>query len=571
MSKSLDKIKKITAPEAVRVRFAPSPTGYLHIGSARTAFFNWLYAKKSKGKFILRIEDTDISRHIEESIELIISSLKWLGITWDEGPDIGGNYGPYRQSQRKEIYKQYAENLVKQKKAYYCFCSPQKLRDKTHSSKDNHKDKCEDASFYKSINNRVNSLENNRENKHEYKLEDKCEDKREDKYDRECLKLSQMQIEQNINNNIPYAIRFLIPQDKKIIFEDVVYGKIEINSNVLDDFIIIRSNGLPTYNFSAALDDILMEITHVIRGEDHLSNTPKQILIYEALGKSLPVFVHLPMILGQDGQKLSKRHGSIAVETYKEEGFLPEAIKNYMALLGWSYDEKTTIFSTQDLIKKFSLEKINKKPARFDYNKLLWFNGYYIRILKSSSLEKLVYDKFIDLVEDKESFSKNLPRLIPLIKPRIKTINEASKFILPFFTEITYDKDIIYQKIQVSQPNNSYKDNDSEIKPKNEKITKEGLKQDKIKEVNIKILYEAALLLKSLDEFLPEKIEITLKKLAEKLEVNFRVVAEVIRIAVWGSKISPPLFETLSILGKEKSIERLKKYSDFLNNLIKNF
>ena len=324
----------------IRVRFAPSPTGYLHIGSARTALFNWLFAKKTGGRFILRIEDTDILRHMESTIGLITESLKWLGMSWDEGPDIGGDFGPYRQSQRTGIYKDYADKLIKEKKAYPCFCTPETLEEKRSK-------KSSSGEFFV--------------------------------YDRECLRLSEEQIRNNLKDKIPYAVRLSVPEDQEIRFTDRVYGNIKVNSNTIEDFIIIRSNGLPTYNFSAAVDDMLMEITHVIRGEDHLSNTPKQILVYKAFNKEHPDFTHLPMIHGADGQKLSKRHGSISIESYREEGFLPCAIVNYLALLGWAYDEKTTIFSVEELISQFSLEAINKRPAKFDYEKLVWLNGNYIR------------------------------------------------------------------------------------------------------------------------------------------------------------------------------------------------
>jgi len=482
-----------------RVRFAPSPTGYLHIGSARTAFFNWLYARKTGGKFVLRIEDTDIARHQEETIDLILNSLKWLGLNWDEGPEVGGKYGPYRQSSRLEIYKKYADKLIEEKKAYRCFCSPELLK------------KEREKSF---------------------------------KYDRKCLKLSQKDIEDNLISGKPYAIRFLVPENEVIGFKDTVYGDITVNTSTIEDFIIIRSNDLPTYNYSVAIDDALMEITHVIRGEDHLSNTPKQILIYRALGFDIPNFTHLPMILGQDGQKLSKRHGSISVEKYIEDGFLKEAILNYLALLGWAYDERTTIFSIDELIEKFELDSINKKPAKFDYDKLLWVNGCYIRNMENSVLEKLLetrIKKYLasremsDLESSPENLQGKIARITPLVKERIKTLKESMDLISPFFIKIVYS----------DQSKNYFKDKSI----------------DSLKILNI--------VYKTLDKvdgrFSAKETEENLRLVAKDLDLSLRKIAEVTRIAIWNSPVSPPLFGTMEILGKELTLKRIKDYIEIIS------
>ncbi len=497
----------ISGPEAVRVRFAPSPTGYLHIGSARTAFFNWLFAKKTKGKFILRIEDTDMSRHMEEPIDLIMDSLKWLGINWDEGPDTGGNFGPYRQSQRKDIYSSYAGKMIADGNAYYCFCSQEKLAEKRQSF-----------------------------------IEGRGSDYYE--YDRECYYLAKDKIEQNLKEGIPYTVRLLVPDDYDIAFTDTVYGPISVNSGTQEDFIIIRSNGLPTYNFSAAVDDILMEITHVIRGEDHLSNTPKQILIYKALDEELPVFTHLPMIHGADGQKLSKRHGSISIEAYRDEGFLPEALRNYLALLGWAFDEKTTVFSSNDLINKFSLKDINKKPAKFDYEKLLWLNGYYIRQMPEKELEKLLAKRVTSAdisIKGKNITDKNIAavlpaikKIIPLIKERVKTLKEARDITVKFFEDINYENDFI-----------------------------EYIKSNK--ERALGITEDALSLLKNIDDFSHQGIEAALRSISEKRNIGFRKVAEIIRAAIWGARVSPPMFGTMEILGKDTCIARLDSFMDMLS------
>ena len=497
----------------IRVRFAPSPTGYLHIGSARTAFFNWLFAKSQKGKFVLRIEDTDAARHMEETIEMILDSLKWMGITWDEGPDIGGVFAPYRQSQRTSIYIEAAEKLISSGNAYRCFCSPETLEKKR----------------------------NDAAHRNEYF-----------KYDRHCLGLSDEEINKNIRAKVPYAVRLFVPENVDIVFNDTVYGEIKVSTQAIDDFIIIRSNGLPVYNFSAAVDDIMMEITHVIRGEDHLSNTPKQILVYKALGKELPVFTHLPMILGSDGQKLSKRHGSISIESYRDEGFLPEAIQNYLALLGWAFDEKTTIFGLEELVDKFSLEAINKKPAQFDYEKLLWMNGNYIRNTDDKTIALLLAKRFFENEEksralktpglkitiDPPDIDKIFPMMLkitPFIKERLKTLNDADTLTYSFFNEIIYTDELT----------NYF------TGKKNEALG---------------ILTDAAMLLEGSGDFDAAEIEAMLRKIPEKYNVNFRRVAEVIRIAAWGSKVSPPLFGAIEVLGKQITVCRINKYIEILKS-----
>jgi len=497
----------------IRVRFAPSPTGYLHIGSARTAFFNWLFAKSRNGKFVLRIEDTDVARHMEETIEMILDSLKWMGITWDEGPDIGGGFAPYRQSRRTSIYLEAAEKLIKSGNAYRCFCSPETLEKK-----------------------RTDAAGRN-----EYF-----------KYDRHCLSLSDEEANRNIRANVPYAVRLFVPDNIDIVFTDTVYGEIKVSTQAIDDFIIIRSNGLPVYNFSAAVDDIMMEITHVIRGEDHLSNTPKQILVYKALGKELPVFTHLPMILGSDGQKLSKRHGSISIESYRDEGILPEAIQNYLALLGWAYDEKTTIFGLEELIDKFSLEAINKKPAQFDYEKLLWMNGNYIRNTDDNKIALLLAKRFFEDEEklralktpgqkitiDAPDIDKIFPvmlKIAPFIKERLKTLNDADILTAAFFNEVIYTDELT----------------DYFAGKKNEALG---------------ILTDAAMLFEGSNDFNAAEIEAVLRKIPQKYNVNFRRVAEVIRIAVWGSKVSPPLFGAIEVMGRQITVGRINKYIEVLKS-----
>ncbi|MHB1274791.1 MAG: glutamate--tRNA ligase [Candidatus Humimicrobiaceae bacterium] len=482
----------------IRLRFAPSPTGYLHIGSARTAFFNWLYAKKKSGKFILRIEDTDIERHREDTVGTILDCMKWLGIYWDEGPDVGGDFGPYRQSERLDIYKRLSEKMLEEGSAYMCFCTPGQL-------KEDREEALKTDKFYK--------------------------------YDRKCANLSKDEIIRKINAGDKYSIRILVPQDKTLFFNDNVYGNFEINCSNIEDFIIIRSNGIPTYNFSAAVDDCLMQISHIIRGEDHLSNTPKQLLIYDALNFSYPDFTHLPMILASDGQKLSKRHGSISIEAYKKDGFLPEAVLNYIALLGWAYDDKTTIFSVNEMIKKFDLKSINKKASKFDYEKLLYLNGHYIRKLDEGRLQEILFADIIlknpVLKEKSDLLKEKLPEIIPIIKERVKTIQEFEKILLPFFNKVIY-----------SEEAKNY-------------FTK--------RDVNAKeILIQSIKTLKNINDFNFCNIETGLRNIAVDINISFKEAAEVLRIAIWGEPVSPPLFETIKIIGREASISRLADYLEII-------
>ena len=482
----------------IRLRFAPSPTGYLHIGSARTAFFNWLFAKKKSGKFILRIEDTDIERNREETVGTILDSMKWLGMDWDEGPDIGGDFGPYRQSQRLAIYKKLSEKMLEEGKAYICFCTPGQISEDREKA-------LKTGKFYK--------------------------------YDRKCANLSKNEINRRINEGEKYSIRILVPQDKTLFFKDNVYGNFKINCSNIEDFILIRSNGIPTYNFSAAVDDCLMQISHIIRGEDHLSNTPKQLLIYDALNFSYPDLTHLPMILASDGQKLSKRHGSISIEAYRKDGFLPEAVLNYIALLGWAYDDKTTIFSIDEMMEKFELKSINKKAPKFDYEKLLYLNGYYIRNLKEDKLQEILLSDIISknriLREKPDLLKEKLPEIIPITKERMKTITEFEKILLPFFNEVAYSDDAKNYFIK--------------------------------KDVNAKeIIIQSIKTLKNISDFNVSNIEAGLKNIAVDMNINFKKVAEVLRIAIWGEPVSPPLFETIKIIGREASVSRLEYYLEII-------
>ncbi len=368
-------------------RFAPSPTGYLHLGNARTAIFSYLFARHHRGKFILRVEDTDRERSTKEFEEMLLEDLKWLGIEWDEF---------YRQSERFDIYREYAEKLVQSGHAYPCFCT-------------------------------VEELEEERK-----KAEERGVPYR---YSGKCRALSKEEVEEFKRQGKPYTIRFRVPDGRVVVFEDLIKGHIAINVDDFGDFVIVRSDGTPTYNFVVVVDDALMGVTHVIRGEDHIPNTPKQILIYEALGFEVPKFAHLPVILGEDRSKLSKRHGAVSVRNYREEGYLPEALFNFLCLLGWSPPEEgREIFSKEELIELFTLEGVNSAPAVFNKEKLRWMNGVYIR--EVLSLDRLV-EEFMPFLEragyraDKEY----VKRVLQKTRDSFDTLLEGVERLRPFFAE----------------------------------------------------------------------------------------------------------------------------------------
>jgi len=333
----------------MRLRFAPSPTGYIHVGNVRTILFNYLYVKKENGKLILRIEDTDIERSLKEYEESLIDDLKWLGIEWDEGPDRGGNYGPYRQSERLDLYKSHGEKLIKEGKAYYCFCSPQLL------------EKERKQALKKGIPPR---------------------------YSGRCRSLSIDEAKKRISEGEKPAIRFKMPQDKEFKYNDIVRDEISFDLSLFGDFVLVRSTGLPSYNFSVVVDDHYMNITHVIRGEDHISNTPKQIKIYKSFGWIPPKFGHLSMVLGPDGSALSKRHGATSLNQFRKMGYLPEAIINYLALLGWAPPEGEEILSKNRLLNLFDINKVSKSGAVFDYDKLNWVNRKHLSKMDEGEILK---------------------------------------------------------------------------------------------------------------------------------------------------------------------------------------
>jgi len=462
----------------VVTRFPPSPTGHLHLGGARTALFNWLFARHNKGKFILRFEDTDKERSKPEYVDSIISALKWLGLEWDEGP--------YFQSERIEIYQNYAKKLFEEGKAYYCECSKEVL---------------------------------------EKKKEEMLKRGLKPRYDGTCR-------DKNLGPGEGRALRIKVPEIKEIVFEDLLRGKIVFPAEEIDDFIIMRSDGTPTYHFAVVIDDITMGITHVIRGDDHISNTPKQIIIYNALGANPPEFAHIPMVLGSDGARLSKRHGAKSILEYKEAGFLPKALINYLARLGWGYGDQE-YFTVEELIEKFDLRNVNLSPARFDQDKLLAINAYWIK--NSDNKYLLEHLKYFLKSYDLDKFSEEyLLSAIETVKTRSKTLVEMAKMIEFYLVEeVSYDLDGA-KKFLVS-----------EIKPLLQKIVED------LEEIPLEN---------------EKKFEEYFRELSEKSGIKLKNIAQAVRIALTGKTVSPSLFEIMKVLGKERVEKRLKRALGFIES-----
>jgi len=474
----------------VRVRFAPSPTGELHIGGARTALFNWLFARNQGGKFILRIEDTDIKRSSQELVEGILEGLIWLGLQWDEGP--------FFQSQRLKLYQEAAQELFKNGKAYYCYCSPEEL------------------------------AEERKKAQHKRQLW---------KYDRRCLEFSQAQREEKERKGLSKALRFLVPTGKTV-FQDTIRGKIEIDNQNIEDFVLLRSDNLPTYHLSVVVDDLDMGISHVIRGEDHISNTPKQMLLYHALEKEAPQFAHLPLILGPDRSRLSKRHGATSVLSYQNQGFLSEAMVNFLALLGWSPGDDRTIVSHQELIQLFSLKQVSKTNAVFDLQKLEWINSQYITTASAYELFPLVKQELFKahLWQDDFDGSKKdwFIRLIELLKPRSKLLSDFASDGLPFLSD----------KFEY-----------------NNKAVKKYLEVPSLR-IYIRELWDNFAQMESFSEV---EIERVLRETAYRLDIKAAPLIHATRIAVTGQAVSPGIFEVLALMGKEKTLARLQRLIDFLS------
>ena len=479
-----------------RVRFAPSPTGYLHVGGARTALFNWLYARRHGGSFVLRIEDTDVERSSTEMVTSILDGLRWLGLDWDEGPEAGGEHGPYLQSARLDRYRQAAARLAAGGNAYYCYCSPEQLRDQRDTAAQ-----------------RGEAWQ----------------------YDRTCLALPPERVAELEREGAPRAIRFKVPS-AHTSFEDSVHGRIEFDSRNIEDFVVLRTDQHPTYHLSVVVDDLDMGITHVIRGDDHISNTPKHVLLFEAFGATPPVFAHVPLILGTDKKRLSKRHGATSVTEYRRQGYLPGAMVNFLALLGWSPGDDRELLSMAALVESFSLAGISGGNAVFNAEKLDWMNAQYIARLPIEELAAAVEPLLIDAslrpggaAEDRATRDAGAAwfhRLLDLLRPRAKRLTDFVELARPFLSDtIEYEPEAVDKHLSAPELGGH--------------------------------VAALAATLHSLDPFDEAQVEAAVRGTAAERGIKAGMLIHATRVAVTGRTASPGLFEVLVLLGRERCVERL--------------
>ena len=466
--------------KTIKTRFPPSPTGHLHLGGARTALFNWLFARHHGGVFLLRFEDTDQERSRQEYVDSIREALEWLGLHWDEGP--------YFQMKRLEIYQEFAQRLWEEGKAYYCECPPELLDQKRQKA---------------------------------------LAEGRKPKYDGTCR-------DKGLGPGPGRVLRFKAPLVGTTVVEDLIRGAIAFDHQELDDFVLMRPDGIPTYQFAVVVDDLTMGITHVIRGDDHLSNTPKQILLFEALGAQPPRYAHVPMILGPDGSRLSKRHGALSILAYRDEGFLPQALRNYLVRLGWSYGDQE-IFSLDEMIEKFDLSRVSKSPARFDPDKLLAINAHYIRQEPTLELAKAVLPFLSQIginISDPED--QRFLKAVESVKPRARTLKEMAEMMRFYFVD---DEQIEYD------PKGAKKFFKPEIIPVMEELIQK---------------------LEQIPQFDEKNLESLFRGLAEEHGLKLKQIAQPVRLALTGRTVSPGLFEIMDILGKDVVLNRLKRAIEFI-------
>jgi glutamyl-tRNA synthetase len=483
---------------AVRVRFAPSPTGFQHIGGFRTALFDWLLARHAGGRFLLRIEDTDTARTVPGAVEAIVEGFRWLGLDWDEGPLVGGSFGPYFQTQRRDLYRATSERLIALGSAYRCFCSPERLQ-QVRAEQQAHNEP--------------------------------------PRYDRHCRGMSADEQAARIAAGESSVVRIAVPLEGTTEVQDALRGTIRFENANLDDAVLLKSNGYPTYHLANVVDDHYMAISHVIRAEEWIPSAPLHVMLYEALGWPPPIFAHVPDVLGRDGRKLSKRHGALPLLEYRDLGYLPEAVLNYMALLGWSYDDKTDVLSRDQLIRSFSLDRVGTAGAKYDEDRLLWFNGVYIRQLSPAELAERTLP-FLQRPQSQgglpDSVARPLDtayveRVLQLEQERMKTLAEAPGMTAFFFTdELEYDTRLLIAK---------------------------GMDQGR----TLDGLRRAQAVVSQLDSWTAAAMEPELRQLVSDLGLKPVQLFTSIRVAVTGRTVSPPLFETMEVLGRTRSLERLER------------
>src|SRR5438874_3892238 len=496
--KSLQDQHDTTVVRKPRLRFAPSPTGLMHIGGYRTALFSWLYARHTGGSFILRIEDTDVARTVEGAVDYLIDGLHWLGMDFDEGPIVGGQFGPYYQTQRKALYQQYTHQLIASGHAYRCYCTPARL---------------------------------------EQMRKEQMAQKLPPRYDRRCRYLSNEERAANDAAGLTWVVRFAMPLDGETVLHDELHGDIIFKNSDIDDTVILKTDGLPTYHLAHIVDDHLMAVTHLLRAEEWISSAPRHIQIWNALGWQQPLFYHVPDVLGKDKKKLSKRHGAPSWKELEQRGFLPEAVFNFLALLGWSYDDKTEFFSREELIRVFSLDRIGISGGIYDPDKLLWMNGVYIRQL---SLEELTL-RALPYMERPEaegglpdSVSRPLDwdytmRVLRLEHERLKTLGEAAHVVSFFYTDdLVYDTAMLIQKGM-----DAARTHDALVRARN--------------------------VLERLEEWKHDIIEPPMRELAMELGLKPGQLFGSIRVAISGRTATPPLFQMMEVLGRERTLARIEE------------
>lgn len=482
--------------DTVRVRYAPSPTGYPHIGNIRTALFNWLFARHAGGKFIVRIEDTDQARKVEGAVEAILESLRWLGLDWDEGPEVGGEYGPYFQSERRDLYQHHAQQLVELGQAYRCYCTSDRL-----------------GQMRAAMAQRRESVRS---------------------YDRHCRDLSPEERARLESGGASSVIRFKAPLDGQTTFHDLIRGEITFDNSELDDLVLLKSDGFPTYHLANIVDDHLMKVTHVMRADEWLSSTPRHVLLYRAFGWDPPLYAHLPMILGTDKSKLSKRHGATSVTEYRDAGYVPEAMVNFLALLGWALDDKTEIMGRDDLVKHFSIDRISRTAAIFSHDKLYWMNGVHLRrIVENHGFHEFTMralpflEKGLPDTVERPIDGHYVNRIAPLMYERVNILSELPERMAFFFVEeLDYDAKMLLVK---------------------------GIE----KEIALSSLKTCLRRLEGC-AFRQDAVEELMRSVAEEIGLKAGTLFGLIRIAVTGRTATPPLFETMIVLGKERCLRRIE-------------